>query len=125
MNFKSHVVELLHHNPSLGEIPDLAKGKDHMPPSLLNPLAKHGGTIPTSPICGYDANWGILCKDQDKGVTSPTLWVTDKSDTLLSKDLMTPGSLHLNSTPWELKHKGGGVGRAGSMSLINDAFCRS
>lgn len=27
----------------------------------LNPLARWGATIPTSPTCGYDAKWGILC----------------------------------------------------------------
>ena len=66
MTLKSHVVEHLHHNPSLEKIPNSPRGKDHMPPSLLNPLARQGGTIPTSLVCGYDANWGILCKDQDK-----------------------------------------------------------
>lgn len=98
-DLKSHVVEYLHHNLSLGEIPDLPKDKDQIPPSLLNTLARWGGAIPTSPACGYDAEMGILFKYQDRGDTNPTLWVTDRDDTLLSKDPLTPGALYLNSTP--------------------------
>jgi len=40
---------------SLDEILELPRGKDHMPPSLLNPLAKWGGIIPTSLACRCDA----------------------------------------------------------------------
>jgi len=87
----------------LGEIPNLPKGKDHMPPSFLNLFARWGGIIPTTPACGYNSNWGILYKDKDRGETSSTLWVTDKGDILFSIYPSTPGSLHLNSTPWELK----------------------
>jgi len=62
MTVKSHVVEHLHHNLNFDEILDLPRGKDHM----LNILAKQGGIIPTRFSCGYDANWDILCKDQDR-----------------------------------------------------------
>jgi len=94
MTLNIHVVEHLHHNQH-GLY-------------TLNPLARRGVVFPTSLACVYDANWGILCKDQDRGETSPTLWITDrgeKSMTLLYRDPSTPGSLHLNSTPWELSRQ--------------------
>jgi len=53
MTLKIHVVEHLHHN-QLGL---------YTPKYTLNSLVKWGALIPTSSDCGYDANWGILCKD--------------------------------------------------------------
>lgn len=66
MTLNSHVVEHLHHNLILDKIPKLSRCKDHTPLSLLKPLAKWRGTIPTSIACGYDDNLGILYKDQDR-----------------------------------------------------------
>jgi len=76
--------------------------------------------IPTSRACGYDDNWGILCKYQYRGETSPTLWVIDRgatSTTLLLRDPSTVGALYLNSSPWELRQGG----RVGLVFLISDA----
>ena len=50
-----HVVEYLHHN-HLGY---------YTSKNSLNPWARRGAVFPTSPTCGYDANSGILCIDQD------------------------------------------------------------
>ena len=94
MTLNIHVVEHLHHN----------QHGLYTPKYTLNPLARRGVVFPTSLACVYDANWGILCKDQDRGETSPTLWITDrgeKSMTLLSRDpsisIPHPGSSIIKS----------------------------
>jgi len=70
MTLNIHVVEHLHHN----------QHGLYTPKYTLNPLARRGVVFPTSLACVYDANWGILCKDQDRGETSPTLWITDRGE---------------------------------------------
>jgi len=56
MTLKSHVVEHLHHN-------HLRFYTSKHSPNLLT---RRGVIFPTSLACGYDANWGILCIEQDR-----------------------------------------------------------
>lgn len=81
----------------------------YTPNYTLNLLAIWGAVFPTSLACVYDAQRGILYKDQYRGEKYPTLWVMDRgetSTTLLSRDPSTPRTLHLNSSPQEFKQWG-------------------
>jgi len=113
VTLKSDEVEYMHHN-RLGF---------YTSKYTLNWLTRHGVILPTSLDYGYDAKWCILWKDQDMKEIYPTLWVkyrVETSTTLLSRDPSTPSSLHVNSSPWDIKQGG----RVGSMFSISHALYR-